>query len=158
MVPPEPFLHGEESCFLQIPHTPTHGTFRHLQFPGHGGDGWPADPLFVSPAPQVEIHSDSPVGKVALVKPLRSVIFPLLSSFLLHAAIGLWRSLYVLDPQPGIFAAVPVSFLILLGFRGRCGTRFLARGALLAFVLHFCNHRRRRVFLQNGLNQRLFPA
>ena len=67
MVPPEPFLHREEPGLFQIPHTPSHGALRHLQFPSHSGYRRPAEALLVGPAPQVEVHGDGPVGQVALV-------------------------------------------------------------------------------------------
>ena len=76
MIPPEPFLHSNESRFLQIPHTTAHGTLGHFQFPRHGGDSRPAESLLVGSAPQVEVHGDGPVGQVALVKPFKVCHLP----------------------------------------------------------------------------------
>ena len=76
MVPTKPFLHSNESRFLQIPHPPPYRTLRHLQLSCHGGDGRPAESLLVSPAPQVEVHGDGPVGQVALVESLEVCHLP----------------------------------------------------------------------------------
>ena len=71
MVPTKPFLHREETSLLQIPHPPPHRALRHFEFPGHGGDSRLAEALLVGPSPQVQVHSYSPVGQVALVKPFK---------------------------------------------------------------------------------------
>ena len=79
---------------------------------------------------------------------LRSVIVPLLSNFLFLAAIWLRGVDFASLTRSLVFLLLALLFsLLLIGFWGCSGIRFLARSALLTSALHFFNHRRRRVFL-----------
>ena len=68
MVPTKPFLHSNESRFLQIPHTPPHRALRHLQLPRHSRNCRPAHTLLVGSAPQVQVHCDGTAGQLTLVQ------------------------------------------------------------------------------------------
>ena len=92
MVPPESFFHGEKSRLLQIPHTPPHCAFGHFEFPCHRGNGRPTESLLVGPATQVEVHSDGPVGQVALVELLKVCHLPAPSLFPgFYRRLAVWR-------------------------------------------------------------------
>ena len=120
MVPTKPFLHSNESCFLQIPHPPPYRTLRHLQLSCHGGDGRPAESLLVSPAPQIQVHGDGPIGRSLWYSFLRSVIFPLLPRFLFLVVIRLRGVDFASLTSSLRFLLLPLFLpLLLTGFLGR---------------------------------------
>ena len=115
MIPPKPFLHREEPSLLQIPHTPAHGALRHLQLPGHGGDGRPAHPFPVGTSPQVQVHGNSPARQVALINPLKVChllsTFPVLSFFCRVS----WRGVSCPPAPAGVAALSPLAPGVLPG-------------------------------------------
>lgn len=72
----------QESRFFQVLDSTSGGGFGKLQVPCNGGDGWPADPLFVCPVGKVDVDSYRPVGQILFVK-MGQILhhFPKLPSF-----------------------------------------------------------------------------
>lgn len=57
-----------QSTFSQICECPSGGGFREFQIFGDGGNGRPADAVFIGAVSQVDVHGDCPVGQIHLVE------------------------------------------------------------------------------------------
>ena len=112
---PLSFFNHQKALPDKIPEGSSYGALRHLQFPGHGGDGRPAHPLPVGPAPQVQVHGDGPAGQFALINSFKvcHLLFPFpVLSFFCQVS---WRGVSCPPAPAGVAALSPLAAGVLPG-------------------------------------------